>query len=122
MRVVVPDMYMAASQYVSAMAAYEKVMSSVETKTNFLGREIRVHEVPDAFVAEFFDPDPMHRLAFGHAWMYDFCSLKSRLETAGFSDVVQCRFREGGVPDLELLDRRPDNSLHVECRKLVESR
>jgi SAM-dependent methyltransferase len=122
MRVVVPDTYMAASQYVSAMLAHEKSMSFGETRTHFLGHEIKVQEVPDAFVAEFFDPDPVHQLAFGHAWMYDFWSLKSRLETAGFSDVVQCRFREGGVPDLELLDRRPDNSLHVECRKLVESR
>ena len=122
MRVVVPDMYMVASQYVSAMLVYQESMSSVETRTNFLGREIRVQEVPDAFVAEFFDPDPGHRLAFGHAWMYDFWSLKLRLEKIGFSDIVKCRFREGGVPDLELLDQRPDNSLHVECRKVVESR
>lgn len=122
LRVVVPDMYMAASQYVSAMLAYQKSMSSLQTQINFLGREIRVHEVTDAFVAEFFDPDPVHRIAFRHAWMYDFWSLKSRLERVGFVDVVRCRYREGAVPDLELLDRRPDNSLHVECRKPVESR
>ena len=122
MRVVVPDMQMAASQYVSAMATYDINTSGAELPTTFLGREIRVQEVPDAFVAEFFDPDPTHRLAFGHAWMYDFCSLKSRLEEIGFSDVVKCKFREGAVPDLELLDQRPDNSLHVECRKVIESR
>ena len=120
MRVVVPDMHLAASQYVAATSESRMNTSDPESRWSFLGREIRLRDLPDAFVAEFLDPDPLHRLVYGHAWMYDFWSLGVRLEEAGFVEVKACRFRDGSVPDLGELDRRPDNSLHVECRKPSE--
>jgi predicted SAM-dependent methyltransferase len=50
-----------------------------------------------------------------HKYMYDFDLLKNELRTAGFVDVRQCPFRGGAVPDLETLDCREDESLHVEA-------
>jgi predicted SAM-dependent methyltransferase len=50
-----------------------------------------------------------------HKYMYDFDLLRNELTTAGFVDVRQCAFRRGAVPDLETLDCREGESLHVEA-------
>jgi predicted SAM-dependent methyltransferase len=52
-----------------------------------------------------------------HHYMYDFDLLKTLLETAGFRQVERRAFREGNVPDLNVLDNRPDETLFVEARK-----
>jgi SAM-dependent methyltransferase len=61
----------------------------------------------------FFRPE-QGRLA-QHRYMYDFTLLAAALEEAGFADVRRCAYREGDVPDLELLDNRPDETLFVEA-------
>jgi predicted SAM-dependent methyltransferase len=53
-----------------------------------------------------------------HRYMYDFPLLAAALEEAGFADVRKRTYREGDVPDLELLDNRPDESLFVEASGL----
>jgi predicted SAM-dependent methyltransferase len=63
----------------------------------------------------FFRPDE-GRLA-AHQYMYDFELLREACEEAGLHDVQLRRYREGVVPDLELLDNRPDESLFVEAAK-----
>ena len=50
-------------------------------------------------------------------WMYDFATLHSALLAAGFADIERRTFQCGAVPDAELLDNRPEESLFVEARK-----
>lgn len=52
-----------------------------------------------------------------HLWMYDAASLKSMLLRAGFTDAVVCGYREGRLPDCEILDNRPEDSVHIEAGK-----
>jgi predicted SAM-dependent methyltransferase len=50
--------------------------------------------------------------------MYDYEILSAALTAAGFREVRRCKYREGVVPDLEILDNRPEESLFVEARKI----
>lgn len=52
-----------------------------------------------------------------HQYMYDYPLLREALQCAGFVDVQRCAFREGRVPDLDLLDNRPEESLYVEATR-----
>lgn len=56
-----------------------------------------------------------------HKWMYDFESLKLLLEYTGFRNVRRCEFREGKVPDLDVLDNHEEFSLYVEADKMDAS-
>ena len=51
--------------------------------------------------------------------MYDFDALRTLLADAGFSEINRAAFRQGRVPDLEILDDQPAVSLFVEARKPV---
>jgi predicted SAM-dependent methyltransferase len=50
-----------------------------------------------------------------HQWLYDAESLSSLLSEGGFSDVQERHFREGLMPDLDVLERR-ERSLFMEAR------
>jgi predicted SAM-dependent methyltransferase len=52
-----------------------------------------------------------------HKYMYDWDLLKFALEEAGFCSIRQYSFQEGELPDLSILDNRPEDSLYVEARK-----
>lgn len=52
-----------------------------------------------------------------HRYMYDFELMRGMLERAGFADVVRRAYREGAVPDLDILDNRPEETLYVEAMK-----
>ena len=39
------------------------------------------------------------------------------LSQSGFHDIQRCKFQEGSVPDMDILDNRPDETLFVEARK-----
>lgn len=54
-----------------------------------------------------------------HKYMYDFEMLASILSEIGYVDIIRCDFQEGNLPDLVLLDNRPDETLFVEARKPV---
>lgn len=51
-----------------------------------------------------------------HRYMYDFTLMDALLREAGFTAIERRGYREGAVPDLELLDNRPEHSLFVEAR------
>jgi len=51
-----------------------------------------------------------------HQWLYDFESLSRLLEQAGFVDVRRWSYREGTVPDLDLLEHHREG-LHVEAAR-----
>jgi len=52
-----------------------------------------------------------------HQWMYTAKSLIRTMEEVGFNKVRQCQYREGALPDLNLIDNRPENSIYVEGTK-----
>jgi predicted SAM-dependent methyltransferase len=52
-----------------------------------------------------------------HHYMYDFELLRRLLSSAGFVGIERCSFRHGAVPDLEILDNRPEETLFVEASK-----
>ena len=52
-----------------------------------------------------------------HKYMYDYAMLERQLNNIGFLEVKRCRYLEGRVPDIEILDNRPDESLFVEAVK-----
>jgi predicted SAM-dependent methyltransferase len=52
-----------------------------------------------------------------HRYLYDFELLRDALTQAGFADVRRAAYREGAVPDLEVLDNRPEETLYVEAHK-----
>lgn len=50
-------------------------------------------------------------------WMYDAPSLGAMLTETGFTRVSVCAFKQGRVPDCDILDNRPEDSLHIEAEK-----
>ena len=63
---------------------------------------------------EFFFTESNAHVFSQHRYMYDYELMRTMLLEHGFADVTRCAYREGGVPDLELLDNRPEQSLYVE--------
>lgn len=52
-----------------------------------------------------------------HRYMYDEELLRGALRRAGYAEVVRRSYRDGEVPDLELLDNRPEETLFMEARR-----
>jgi SAM-dependent methyltransferase len=52
-----------------------------------------------------------------HKYMYDFEMLSELLSEIGFREITRRKFQEGDLPDVNLLDNRPEDSLFVEARK-----
>lgn len=52
-----------------------------------------------------------------HRYMYDFEMLSSLLGKVGFHSIKKWEFQKGEIPDVNLLDNRPIDSLHIEARK-----
>lgn len=52
-----------------------------------------------------------------HKYMYDFAMMEDLLLRVGFSKVTRCSFAKGEVPDLAILDNRPEDSLFVEATR-----
>lgn len=57
-----------------------------------------------------------------HRYLYDYELLRDALNAAGFVDVRRRSYREGDVPDIEVLDNRPEETLYVEGRKATAGR
>jgi predicted SAM-dependent methyltransferase len=52
-----------------------------------------------------------------HKYMYDFSMIEELLLRAGFREVRRHSFAQGQVPDINILDNRPEDSLFVEATK-----
>jgi len=50
-------------------------------------------------------------------YVYDFESLKAVFEEAGFSLIEERTYRESGIPEIALIDNRPDQSFFLEAIK-----
>jgi predicted SAM-dependent methyltransferase len=77
------------------------------------------HEGAKAAALAYFFVDGPSGYYRQHRYLYDFELLQDTLARAGFTDVRRCAYREGSVPDLDLLDNRPDETLYVEGHKAV---
>jgi hypothetical protein len=49
--------------------------------------------------------------------MYDAESIMVELILAGFVEIRKCEYRQGEMPDVDQLNIRPEDSLHMEARK-----
>ena len=98
LRVVVPDLTIGARRYLESLQAK-----------------------PNAFQAapDFLNWMQLSRLGVRdpHLWMYDRASLSWLLNEIGFANVVVCEHKQGRMPDCDILDNRPDDSLHIEAEK-----
>jgi len=54
---------------------------------------------------------------YTHKYMYDFELLRALLNEVGFGHVIRCSYKTGEVPDIEMLDNKPDETLYVEATK-----
>ena len=52
-----------------------------------------------------------------HKYMYDFELFKNLLESKKFKNVCKCEFKEGKVPNIDVLDNRAKDSIYIEATK-----
>jgi len=113
-RIVIPDLLIIAKEYVRVSEGLK------DDSLLFLGEDISASGGADMFLSFFYGVavgDATHQKLFGHRWMYDFESLQHYMTEAGFIGIHRLCFREGACPDLDVLDTRPRESLHVEAIK-----
>lgn len=96
-RIVVPDLKWHIQQYLDNVKQTTRTTPFKNAADNFIF-EIRM-------AAKSRDP---------HKWMYDEVSIFERMEDAKFKNINICKFREGSCIDVEILDNRPENSIHIE--------
>ncbi|MGH9956994.1 MAG: methyltransferase domain-containing protein, partial [Pyrinomonadaceae bacterium] len=97
-RIVVPDLAIGTHKYLKAIESNPRDAEAGPEFLNWL--QLRRPGVRDP-----------------HLWMYDAPSLTAMLTRAGFANVAVCEFGKGRVPDCDILDSRPEDSLHVEAEK-----
>lgn len=97
-RVVVPDLALGARQYLEALQSDPQDGKAAPEFLNWL--QLSRPGLRDP-----------------HLWMYDAPSLTAMLGRAGFANVVVCEYRKGRMPDCDVLDNRPEDSLHLEAEK-----
>ncbi|HEX8088408.1 MAG TPA: methyltransferase domain-containing protein [Blastocatellia bacterium] len=97
-RVVVPDLAIGARQYVASLEADPNDAKAAAEFLNWM--QLGKPGVRDP-----------------HLWMYDAPSLAAALGEVGFGNVVVCEYRRGRIPDCDILDNRPEDSLHLEAEK-----
>lgn len=97
-RVVVPDLAIGAQRYLNAL---QETPPNKEAAADFLNwLQLSRPGVRDP-----------------HLWMYDAPSLTAMLVEQGFANVVVRQFRQGRVPDCDVLDNRGEDSLYIEAEK-----
>jgi predicted SAM-dependent methyltransferase len=52
-----------------------------------------------------------------HRYLYDFELLEELLERAGFRKISKMSYQKGKMPDIQVLDNRPEETLYVEATK-----
>jgi len=52
-----------------------------------------------------------------HQWMYNGIGLVDIMRKAGFTSAEECAYRHGNLPDIEIMDNRPENSIYAEGSK-----
>jgi predicted SAM-dependent methyltransferase len=102
LRLVAPDLLFHARRYVNDMSKGES--SGRGPHDEFL----------DTVCGAYLDKK---RFGAAHRYMYDWPTIRLLLKDAGFSLVALQKFRAGVDPELNILDNRPEDSLHVDAVK-----
>lgn len=97
-RIVVPDLAFGARRYLEALQHNAADTEAAPSFLNWMQLSKPGHRDP-------------------HLWMYDAPSLSLLLTKAGFINVTVCTHKTGRVPDCDILDNRPVDSLHMEAEK-----
>lgn len=109
MRIVVPDLKLLATKYVEEDLSFFNAKSKGDLAGKFIEYLRFIDKRP--FWKKLLDPYHPHRM------MYDFDLLKELLINCGFKKVEKRAFQQGIVPDINLLDHLPHESLYVEAQK-----
>lgn len=80
--------------------------------------ELYSHGQKERMLRDYFFVEDKGSYLARHKYMYDFELLSNALRQAGFHTVTRCSYQQGTVPDIEVLDNRPDETLFVEASKL----
>lgn len=122
LRVVIPDIELILRKYLEKDKNF--FINSLGLKANQ-----NIHAIPlaDILMGMFYPESYQHKFiglnkikAFfirPHLWMYDCESLTDLLKKSGFGMIEKRNFREGRVPDLDVLDIFPEISLYIEAIK-----
>jgi SAM-dependent methyltransferase len=106
MRLVVPDLFFCAKQYV------EKTKVLLEQQK--LSDDRHIH---DAFLNDMYGAY-LNKKRYGaeHCYMYDTPTLVAILNSIGFQNIQLCQFQEGNIDEeLAFYDSRPQASIHLEA-------
>ena len=103
LRLSVPDLYLFAEKYVRGDDEFYG-QTTRDEKERFVGRTLSEKFM---FVVS----------GMGHKYQYDFDSLSLLLRECGFNQIERKRYRESDIPEIDLLDNRPEQSLFIEARK-----
>lgn len=102
LRLVVPDLLFHAKRYVNN--------ASIDKSPGRQPHDEFLDTVCGAYLEK-------KRFGAAHRYMYDRPTISLLLKDAGFSLVVLQKFRTGLDPELNMLDNRPEDSLHVDAVK-----
>ena len=108
MRLVVPDLFFHAEQYVEATRA---LIGREYLPEDRIHHDIFLNTICGAYLKK------NRRNGAEHYYMYDLPTLVSILKDSGFENIKKCEFKEGADKELASFDSRPDESLHLECIK-----
>lgn len=115
-RLVVPDLELMARNYLKEI---EDIQTNKGKKREYRPSE-RFLDVLGVGVERTKTPFILKIFSSGyHKWMYDQFSLTALLASCGFTDIQKRSYKEGGVPDIEFLDNRPEHSLYLEVKKTI---
>lgn len=113
-RIVVPDLKLLAEKYLQNDHEFFKSKKNEPLANKFLVEIGLGHEKPPKLLTRLYDRFVgVER----HKWMWDFYSLSYELKQCGFKNIEKMVFKKGRVPDIKLLDNRPEKSLYVEATR-----
>ena len=116
LRVVVPDLRLAAQSYLDRDTAFFSQPANFPIADAFV-ESLHLRARPKGGQFERLVRWLLRTDEGGHRWMYDGESMCYRIAQAGFRDVSVCGYREGRCQDAVMMDSRPVDSVHIEATK-----
>lgn len=122
LRIIVPDLKKILSRYIEKDSKFFLDSVGPEERQKLGGLAIadllNMMFYPEFYRVKFYGISRLAALFIRpHKWMYDFESLSRLLKGFGFKAIEEREFRQGEVPDLDVLDLFPEMSFYVEAKK-----
>lgn len=111
-RCIVPDLELAAKQYLQSLESGNNLASiNFMGNSTLIGTEMRPHSLK-GFISSYFGNS-------NHLWMWDSKSLSEELKNAGFTNIRLCKFNDCEDIMFKYVedDSRFENAVAIECRK-----